>query len=76
MSVVATSDSHSLNLKSKLESKQQSKTQKQVSRLNVIFSTFCRLRSPDSMNGYHCTLAFEPDFLSEQRSTLNSGCPS
>ena len=33
-------------------------------------------RRADSMYVYHYTLAFEPDFLLEQRNTLNSGCPS
>ena len=46
------------------------------SRLYFIFPAFRRLACADSMHVYQYTLAFEPDFLLEQRSTLNSGCPS
>ena len=34
------------------------------------------LRRADSMYVYHCTVAFEPDFMLEQRSTLNFGPPN
>ena len=33
-------------------------------------------RPNDDDDDDNCTLAFEPDFLLEQRSTLSSGCPS
>ena len=49
---------------------------KEESRLYVIFPAFRRLRRADSMYDYHYTLAFEPDFLLEPRSTLNYGRPS
>ena len=50
--------------------------EKKESRFYVIIPAFRRLRRADSMYVYHHTLAFEPDFFLEQRSTLNSGCPS
>ena len=46
------------------------------SRFHVNFPTVRRLKRADSMYVYHYTLAFEPDFALEQRSTLNSECPS
>ena len=44
------------------------------SRFYVIFPAFRGFRGADSMYVYHYTLAFEPDFVLEQSSTLNSGC--
>ena len=42
--------------------------------LRAFFSRFRRLRQGDSLYVYHHALAFESDFLLEQRSTLNDEC--
>ena len=46
------------------------------SRFYVIFPAFCRLTRANLLYIYYYTLAFEPDFVLEQRSILNSECPS
>ena len=45
-------------------------------RFYVIFPEFRKVRRADSMYIYHYTLAFEPDFILDQRSTFNSECSS
>ena len=46
------------------------------SQFTARFSAFLTLRGADSMYIHHYTLVGEPNLLLEQRSTLNSGCPS